>query len=164
MTDLVQWECQFTPRFYTLDQGTFFYSHLMTMSLIDKSFKDQRDLIHQISSPSEKPKWRHLPKALLMLLLLTVASRSLVPWTQEPSFRPHACFGTVYFHPPTRVPLPKHDPNNLTPLNEALWSVASHSKCKVLPVAYKPSVLCSTVRSSIQYISRADWMGLGTSR
>lgn len=121
--------------------GNFFYSHLRTISLIDKSFKDQRDLIHQISSPSEKPNLRHLPKTSLMLLLLTVAAWSLVPRTQEPSFWPRAWFGTVYFNPPTRVALPRHESNTLTPLSEVLWAVASHRKFRVLPVAYKPSVL-----------------------
>lgn len=132
--------------------GNFFYSHPMTISLIDKSFKDQRDLIHQIPSLSEKPKWWHPPKASLMLLLLTVASWSLVPRTQEPSFWPRAYFGTVYFNPPTRVALPRHESNN--PLNEVLWAVASHSKFRVLPLAYNPSVLCPMVHPSIQYVYR----------
>lgn len=33
------------------------------------------------------------------------------------------------------------------------------SKFKVLPVAYKPSVLCSIVHPFIKYIYRADWDG-----
>lgn len=142
--------------------GNFSYSHLMTISLIDKPFKDQRDLIHQISSPSEKPNLQHLPKTSLMLLLLTVASWSLVPWTQEPSFWPRACFGTVYFNPPTRVALPRQIISLLWMKSCGLWHLTVNSESSqwlTIPLCFVPLSIPPSSMSTGQ-----TGMGLGASR
>lgn len=128
MIELAQQECQFSWRFYTLDQGRFSYSNTMKIGLIHKSFKDQHDLIHQKSNLSEKPKWLCLYKALLILSLFTIATSlalwGLDHWTKgkDPFCDSHACFSRVYFNTAARV----------APLNKVLCSISSHNTFKVL--------------------------------